>query len=110
MFEGRVAGVSDDEGTKDRADTSSGPSNSHGGSTGTDELGGGVNVSVDLQQWIVSKDIQFPFTMSVCNKTHRAGLETPDGGGGWLGHPGQGESGGCDTGEGRHGAGLGGLK
>ena len=47
--------------------------------------------------------------MSICNNTHRAGLETPDGGGGWLSHPGQGESGGCDTGEGRHGAGLGGL-
>ena len=48
-------GVSDDQRTEDGADTSSGPSNSHGGGAGSDELGGGVNVSVDLQQWIVTK-------------------------------------------------------
>ena len=48
-------------------------------------------------------------TVHLQKNPHRAGLETPDGGGGWLGHPGQGESGGSDAGEGRHGAGLGGL-
>merc|ERR1719150_2977597 len=86
LFQAGVPGVSDDQRTEDGADTSSGPGNSHGGGAGSDELGGGVNVSVD-----------------------GAGLETPDGGGGWLGHPGQGESGCSDTSEGRHGAGLGGL-
>ena len=47
MLEGRVAGVSNDEGTKDRADTSSGSGDSNGGSSGTDELGSGVNVFLD---------------------------------------------------------------
>ena len=47
LLEGRVAGVSNDEGTKDRADTSSGSGDSNGGSSGTNELGSGVNVFPD---------------------------------------------------------------
>merc|ERR1719295_2181919 len=39
-----VSGISDDERSKHRSNTSSRSSNSDGGSSGSDELGGGVNV------------------------------------------------------------------
>merc|ERR1719158_2607746 len=44
LLERGVPGVADDEGPEDRADTSSGPGNTNGGSSGSDELGSGVNV------------------------------------------------------------------
>ena len=47
LFEGGVAGVSDDEGTEDRANTGSGSGDSDGGCSSADELGGGVNVLPD---------------------------------------------------------------
>ena len=43
---GTLPGVTDDEGAEDGADTSSGAGNSNSGNSGTDELGGGVNVPV----------------------------------------------------------------
>ena len=47
LLERWVPGVADDEGPEDGADTSTRPSNSHGGSSGSDELGSGVNVFPD---------------------------------------------------------------
>merc|ERR1711989_265237 len=44
LLQGGVPGVSDDEGAKDGADSSSGPGNTDGGSAGSDELGSRVNV------------------------------------------------------------------
>merc|ERR1711902_438895 len=44
LLEGRVPGVADDERPEDRSNTSSRPRNSNGGSSGSDELGSGVNV------------------------------------------------------------------
>ena len=42
-----VPGVSNDEGSEDRSDTSSRSSDSNGGSSGSDELGSAVNVLLD---------------------------------------------------------------
>ena len=47
LLERGVPGVADDEGTEYRSDTSTGTSDSDCGSAGTNELGGGVNVSGD---------------------------------------------------------------
>ena len=44
LLQGRVPGVADDERPEDRSNTSSRPRNSNGGSSGSDELGSGVNV------------------------------------------------------------------
>jgi len=44
LLEGRVASVADDEGSENGSDTGSGTSDSDGGGTGADELGGAVNV------------------------------------------------------------------
>ena len=44
LLEGRVPGVTDDQRPEDGADTSSRPRNSNSGSSGSDELGSGVNV------------------------------------------------------------------
>ena len=40
-----VSGVTDDEGTEHRSDTGSRSSDSDGSSSGTNELGGGINIS-----------------------------------------------------------------
>merc|ERR1719415_215450 len=69
LLQGGVPGITDDKRSKDRSNTSS----------GSDELGGGVNVPVG-----------------------GAGLQAPDGGGGGLGHSDHSGSGGDDTGNGRH--------
>merc|ERR1712086_1112116 len=42
-----VAGVANDEGAENCSDTSSGTGNANGGGTSANELGGGVDVTVD---------------------------------------------------------------
>lgn len=47
LLEGRVTGITDDKGTEDRSNSCSWTSDSDGGSTSTNEFGGGVNVLLD---------------------------------------------------------------
>jgi len=47
LLEGWVSGVADDEGTEHSSDTGSGSGNTNGGSTGTNELSSGVDISSD---------------------------------------------------------------
>ena len=44
LLEARVPGVANDQRSENRSDTSSGSRDTHGGGSGSDELGGGVNV------------------------------------------------------------------
>jgi len=44
LLQGGVAGITDDEGAENRANSSSGSGDSDCGSSGSDELGSGVNV------------------------------------------------------------------
>ena len=45
LFQGRVAGIADDQRAEDAADTSTRSGDSDGGSSSTNKLGGRVNIS-----------------------------------------------------------------